>query len=207
MTVTYVRYGPRRLRVSREWAIVLTAADRAGVAFTLNSGHRTFAEQAELRRRYLAGTGNLAAVPSHAAPHIRTGRPDHAIDVDALDGGETRLQRWLERQGARPTNPVRGEAWHVELPLADLRRLASRLALPPLKPDEKRAAAELLRRRRSARRHHGWKRLHPSHLAGATKAKRAIGKRIRELRAVKRPTAGQTARLRYLRAVYHGRLT
>lgn len=206
MAVTYVRYGPRGIRVSREWSIVLTAADRAGVRFTLTSGHRTFGEQAELRRLYEAGRGNLAAVPSHAAPHIRTGRADHALDVNALDGGETRLQRWIERQGARPTNPVAGEAWHLELPLADLRRLAARFALPPLKADEKTAAAELLRRRRSARRHGGWKRIDPSHLRAATAAKRTLAKRIRELRSVKRPTAAQTSRLRYLRAVYHGRI-
>lgn len=121
-------------RVSREWDVVLTAARKAGTGFQLNSGRRTMNEQWALYRAYRNGTGNLAAVPSPNAPHIRVGRIDHALDINSLDGGETRLQQWLEKQGGHPTNPVRGESWHLEMPAADLRRLAARVGgLPTLK--------------------------------------------------------------------------
>jgi hypothetical protein len=68
-----------------------------------------------------------AARPSPTAPHIRVGRIDHAIDVRFTDGGEARLQRWLERQGVRVRNPVPGEPWHMEVAAEDLRRLAAKL--------------------------------------------------------------------------------
>ena len=111
---------------------MLTAARKDGVQFTVTSGHRTLREQAALFRRNMQRVGTrwarrpgrpLTAFPSPTAPHIRVGRSAHALDVDALDGGEARLQRWLQRQGARPTNPVPGEAWHLEVPPADLKKL------------------------------------------------------------------------------------
>ena len=74
--------------------------------------------------------GALAAFPSPTAPHIRTGRPDHALDVNALDGGAGRLAAWLRRRGARATFPVPREAWHIEVPRDDLVRLAGTLADP-----------------------------------------------------------------------------
>lgn len=117
-------------RVSDKWAVVLTAAQRAGVRFRLNSGQRTFSEQAALYRLYRSGRGNLAAVPSHNAPHIRTGRPDHALDVSWTDGGVYRLAKWLRRQGASVAWTVPGERWHVETPRRDLARLARKLDDP-----------------------------------------------------------------------------
>lgn len=120
----------RGLRSSREWATSLTAAARDGVRFVANSLQRTMREQAELRRRYLAGLGPLAAVPNRNAPHIRTGRPDHAADVAWTDGGVYRLAAWLRRQGARVYWTVPGERWHIEVPRADLERLARKLADP-----------------------------------------------------------------------------
>jgi hypothetical protein len=120
----------RGLRCSGEWATVLEAAERAGVRFDPTSLQRTFAEQAELRRRYERGEGPLAAKPSHNAPHIRTGRPDHADDVKWTDGGVYRLARWLRARGARVFWTVPGERWHIEVPRADLVRLARKLADP-----------------------------------------------------------------------------
>lgn len=118
-------------RVSRAWLIVLREA-RKHVAFTLNSGRRTMAEQSALYRQNMLNgrprSGRpLTARPSPIAPHIRVGRPDHAIDVDSLDGGETRLQKWLRKQGARAENTVAGESWHLEVPLRDLLRLARKI--------------------------------------------------------------------------------
>jgi hypothetical protein len=118
-------------RVSAQWLIVLTAAQRAGVNFRLNSGQRTFSEQAALYALYQSGSGNLAAVPSHNAPHIRTGRPDHALDVDMYAGdGVQGLARWLRRQGASVAWTVPGEGWHIETPRGDLERLAKQLDDP-----------------------------------------------------------------------------
>ncbi|MDP2710780.1 MAG: hypothetical protein Q8O56_06140, partial [Solirubrobacteraceae bacterium] len=118
-------------RVSSQWATVLNAARAAGVHFRLNSGQRTFAEQERLRAAYLAGRGALAAVPSHTAPHIRTGRPDHALDVDMYVGdGVQGLARWLRAKGASVAWTVPGEGWHIEVPRAHLERLMLALAKP-----------------------------------------------------------------------------
>ncbi|MCK9250026.1 MAG: hypothetical protein M0P31_13765 [Solirubrobacteraceae bacterium] len=205
MSVTYRVYHGKRL--SREWDIVLRAADRAGVRFTVTSGHRTFGQQAALYSAYRAGRGNLAAVPSHNAPHIRTGRIDHAVDVNALDGGARRLADWLKRQGGVVSFPVPGEPWHLEMPASSLRKLAAKLGLPPLTRAEKEHAANLLARRRTARRHGGWRKVAALHNRSATRSKRWIAERIRYLRELRNPNARQRARLRYLRDVYHGRLT
>lgn len=135
MAVKYVPYYGKKL--SNRWNIVLRAADRAGVKFRLTSGHRTFAEQQALYNQNMIAPGvpkpghPLTAYPSHTAPHIRTGRADHAIDVNSLDGGETRLQRWLQKQGAKVTNPVPGESWHMEIDRHDLARLARKLKPKP----------------------------------------------------------------------------
>jgi hypothetical protein len=117
-------------RVSDEWFAVLSAARREGVAFSVTDGHRTLAEQRDRFAVFQRFGRPVAARPSPTAPHIRTGRPDHAIDVNALDGGAARLAAWLRRKGARATFPVPGEAWHVEVPQPDLERLARRLSDP-----------------------------------------------------------------------------
>lgn len=128
--VKYLPYGNGK-RVSTQWHRVLTAADRARVGFTLTSGHRTFAEQQALFDQNMIRPGvpkpnhPMTAVPSHTAPHIRTGFPNHALDVNSRDGGETRLERWIERQGANIewVNTVANEAWHGEVSREDLARL------------------------------------------------------------------------------------
>jgi hypothetical protein len=127
MSVTYV--GLRGKTVSREWAAVLTAAAH-DVAFVLDSAHRTMGEQQRLYDNYLRFGRPLAARPAANAPHIRLGRFDHAIDVNALDGGAARLAAWLRRTGAQASFPVPGEPWHIEVPAADLGRLAGRLSDP-----------------------------------------------------------------------------
>jgi hypothetical protein len=114
-------------KVSTSWDIVLTHAQRMGVRFELDSGRRTMAEQWVLYRNYRKYGKPVAAFPLPNAPHIRLGRQAHAIDVNSLDGGENRLQRFLEKEGLHPTNPVRGEAWHLEVPESELRRYAQRV--------------------------------------------------------------------------------
>jgi len=127
MAIAYTRFDGKS--VSKRWATVLRQARKEGVRFTLTSGHRTMREQWALYKKNMIRPGvpkpgrPLTAVPSPTAPHIRVGNPAHALDVNALDGGEARLQRWLEQKGTHPTNPVRGEAWHLELSRADLTKL------------------------------------------------------------------------------------
>jgi hypothetical protein len=108
-------------KVSTSWDIVLTHARRMGVHFELDSGRRTMAEQWVLWRNYRKYGKPVAAFPNPSAPHIRLGKQAHAIDVNSLDGGESRLQRFLEHEGLRVTNPVQGEPWHMEAPESMLR--------------------------------------------------------------------------------------
>jgi hypothetical protein len=128
MAVMYRRWDADD-RVSAQWFTVLDAARKAGVSFFVTDGHRTMAEQQRLWDLSQHG-GALAAFPSPTAPHIREGRPDHAIDVNALDGGATRLAKWLRRNGAGATFPVPGEPWHIEVPRDDLVRLARKVSDP-----------------------------------------------------------------------------
>lgn len=124
----------RGLRCSREWVIVLTAAASDGVNFAPTSLKRLKSEQAALFAQNMIRPGvpkpghALTAVPSDNAPHTRTGRPDHADDVRWTDGGVYRLAAWLRKRGARVYWTVPGERWHIEVPRADLERLARKLA-------------------------------------------------------------------------------
>lgn len=82
------------------------AARAAGHDLRVNSGYRTYAEQAALYRAYRNGTGNLAAPP---------GRSTHGLglsaDIDVTDGSTL---RWLRSNARRYgfVNDVPGEAWH-----------------------------------------------------------------------------------------------
>jgi GH24 family phage-related lysozyme (muramidase) len=123
-------------RVSRPWYRILNEARAHGVRFLLTGGRRTMAEQAALFHQNMQLVGGrwvrrpgrpLTAFPSPTAPHIRVGRIDHALDVNALDGGENRLQAWLRDHDVISTNPVPGEPWHLEAPAGDLDRLADRI--------------------------------------------------------------------------------
>jgi len=130
-------------RVSGKWAVVLRWAEKQGVRFSLTSGQRTMADQWRLYRVFQSG-GNLAAFPSPLAPHIRKGFSNHALDVNSLDGGETRLERWVESKGVDWKNTVPGESWHGEISRAGLNKLykmAKKAMADPLKgyrADEKR---------------------------------------------------------------------
>lgn len=117
--------------VSALWYTFLTEARRDGVRFTINEGHRTYARQAYFYNCYRCGccnNGNLAAVPSPNAPHIRTGRADHAIDTDELDA----LIGFGLKGGVRIVKTVAGEAWHGEASRDDLQRFHDKNKTPPI---------------------------------------------------------------------------
>ncbi len=127
-SVQYVPFDGER--VSRQWAVVLTDMREAGVIFRVNEGHRTWARQAHFYALYRSGRGNLAAKPSRNAPHIRTGRIDHALDVQNAD----LVVAWLLDAGISVTRPVPGEDWHVEASAEDLRRYARSQLDPVIQP-------------------------------------------------------------------------
>lgn len=111
-------------RVSQEWFVILRAAEDAGIVFRLNSGQRTMAEQWVLYNDWFRYRKVLAAYPNASAPHIRT--PNHALDVDSWNNGESRLQNWLRSEGVAASNTVAGEAWHLELTNAGQKLLYER---------------------------------------------------------------------------------
>ncbi|MEO6867720.1 MAG: M15 family metallopeptidase, partial [Gaiellales bacterium] len=81
-----------------------------GVKIDVISGQRSYEEQAELYRRYLNGTGNLAAPP---------GRSNHESGnaADAYVNGVALASVPGAREAAAAAGlgfPVAGEAWHVE---------------------------------------------------------------------------------------------
>ncbi len=114
MAVTYKPIDNEE--VSAEWYDVLVDMRAAGVKFNVNEGHRTMARQQFFWDLFQAGRGNLAARPSPNAPHIRTGRIDHAIDF-SNDGA---VFNWLHNKGLRPARTVSGESWHIEVPASEL---------------------------------------------------------------------------------------
>lgn len=93
--------NPVFLKMFNDWNASL------GNHFSILSGFRSSAQQAELYRRYLNGTGNLAAPP---------GRSNHekglAIDVSPGTGWAPKYINSARNFGLH--FPVRGEDWHVE---------------------------------------------------------------------------------------------
>ncbi len=111
--------------VSRPWAVVLRDLDKR-LDFTINEGRRTLA-----RQQFFWDCGpngccccnncNLAARPSPFAPHIRVGRPDHAIDFGPDRSTQDAIVRELDKMGLGPTRPAgtgsQWEPWHIEVRL------------------------------------------------------------------------------------------
>lgn len=117
-------------RVSDSWYVILTEAAKH-VAFVLNSGRRTRAEQEALIRQkgvWSPRNPTGAAAYSPSAPHIREGREDHALDVDTGGGGNARLSKWLASQGLTVDHEIGAEPWHTEARSEQaLRALAARI--------------------------------------------------------------------------------
>jgi hypothetical protein len=72
------------------------------------SGYRTYAEQAELYRLYLAGLGNLAALPGTSSHERGLAADVHTEDIELVALGDAAYENGLRQ-------PVPGEPWHLEL--------------------------------------------------------------------------------------------
>lgn len=118
-------------KVSTQWLAVLRAADAKRVRFSLTSGARSEGEQKRLIREkgcWSPTNRDGAACPWFKSNHVVKRSPAHAIDVNTRDGGEQRLQDWLNsHRGVRVRgpagNPVPGEPWHLEIGRLALRWL------------------------------------------------------------------------------------
>lgn len=103
-TQGFANYDPGFLSAIQAWA---SATGRTWHMTGLG-GARSYAQQAELYRRYLAGTGPLAANPAKGGPHMYPGR---AMDLSPRPGENAAAAALLSRFGLGLT--VRGEPWHV----------------------------------------------------------------------------------------------
>jgi hypothetical protein len=125
MSVKYVLLEPDHEFVSKPWHVLLKDMRADGVAFTVLEGHRTMARQRWFWNCYkckCCNNGNVAAFPSPFAPHIRTGRIDHAIDFSS----DAAVFAWLQSKGLRPARTVAGESWHIECDADALRAYAKK---------------------------------------------------------------------------------
>ncbi|HEV2780934.1 MAG TPA: D-alanyl-D-alanine carboxypeptidase family protein [Actinophytocola sp.] len=92
--------------VARAFRRMDAAARAAGLDLHVNSGYRSYAEQAQLYRDYQNGTGNLAAPP---------GRSTHGLGLSAdINVTNPRVQAWLRENAAKYgfVNDVASEPWH-----------------------------------------------------------------------------------------------
>lgn len=116
-------HSPDHEKVSNQWYVLLYNINKYSKgSWIVTEGHRTMARQAELvaeKGVWSPSNPHGAAVPSPRAPHIRTGRPDHAIDVAP---GADFLIAAAKRRGVTLTRTVPGEPWHLEANAAQLKR-------------------------------------------------------------------------------------
>lgn len=130
----------RGKRVSRAHAVMLAAYERkTGRALYINQGARTIAEQTAFWNHYQRYGWPLAAYPSPGAPHIKYGRENHALDInaDVVRG----LAAFYRANGVPVAFNVPGEPWHLDvLSEAALVRAAKRLSGPASHPTLRKGA-------------------------------------------------------------------
>lgn len=99
--------GEKMTKVAaREFRRMDAAANAAGIDLRVNSGYRTYAEQASLYDAYIHGHGNLAAKP---------GTSTHGLGLSAdIDVRDPRTLNWLRHHAAAYgfVNDVPSESWH-----------------------------------------------------------------------------------------------
>jgi LAS superfamily LD-carboxypeptidase LdcB len=92
--------------VARQFTRMDAAARAAGLDLHVNSGYRTYAEQAQLYQNYRNGTGNLAAAPGHST---------HGLGLSAdINVTNPKVLAWLRDNAGRYgfVNDVPSEPWH-----------------------------------------------------------------------------------------------
>lgn len=121
----YVRGSRRRITVlpagngeylrkdaALQYRKLMTAAKKAGVYLSTNSGFRSMAEQRELYRRYLNGTGATAARPGYS-----NHQNGIAVDIGGVGPFGSRAYNWLANNAGRfgfsnAEGRGVGEPWH-----------------------------------------------------------------------------------------------
>lgn len=95
------------------------AAEEENIQLSINSAFRTFQRQAELRRLFESGRGNLAAKPGHS-----NHQHGQAFDLNTrhnLFDGTDKIYEWLKLNGPKHgfVRTVSNESWHWEYRPAD----------------------------------------------------------------------------------------
>lgn len=101
----------------------------------LNQGARTIAEQWVFYNHYRKYGSPLAAYPAPGAPHIKWGRNNHALDINAGSGhGQAQhVAGFYRAHGISVAFNVSSEAWHMDtLDSAALKRAAAKLRGGPI---------------------------------------------------------------------------
>ena len=101
------------------------AAEQENIQLSINSAFRTFQRQAELRRLFEAGQGNLAAKPGHSN-HQHGQAFDLNTRHNVFDGSD-KIYEWLKRNGPAHgfVRTVSNESWHWEFRPTDAALLAA----------------------------------------------------------------------------------
>ena len=101
------------------------AAEADNVQLSINSAFRTFERQAELRRLFEAGHGNLAAKPGHSN-HQHGQAFDLNTRHNVFDGSD-KIYEWLKKNAPQHgfVRTVSNESWHWEYRPADAALLAA----------------------------------------------------------------------------------
>ena len=101
------------------------AADADNIQISINSAFRTFQRQADLRRLFEAGQGNLAAQPGHSN-HQHGQAFDLNTRHNVFDGSD-RVYEWLKLNGPKHgfVRTVNKESWHWEYRPEEAKDLAA----------------------------------------------------------------------------------
>lgn len=101
------------------------AAEQENIQLSINSAFRTFQRQAELRRLFEAGQGNLAAKPGHSN-HQHGQAFDLNTRHNVFDGSD-KIYEWLKHNAPKHgfVRTVSNESWHWELRPTDAALLAA----------------------------------------------------------------------------------
>lgn len=101
------------------------AAEEENIQISINSAFRTFQRQADLRRLFESGQGNLAALAGHSN-HQHGQAFDLNTRHNVFDGTD-KIYEWLKKNGPKHgfVRTVPNESWHWEYRPAEAEELAA----------------------------------------------------------------------------------